>query len=560
MGPFTAYDATKLSLAPQQFETEQARTCTVCGATYRNGFERCARDGGVLLVTDDDPVIGMELDGRYTIDAMISEGAMGRVYLAHHARMSRRFAVKVLFGDLAAQGQMRARFEREAEVASRLEHRNLVSVVDFGESPAGLLYLVMEYIEGRTLEKIISEEGSFPEDRAVRLTRDLLRGLRHLHARGLIHRDLKLENVVVVHDREIEIPKIVDFGVALLPSQQKQNDRLTRQGVIVGTPAFMSPEQAFGDIVDARSDLFSLGVMLYHMVAGRGPFDGNAFEVIQQTVAKPLPRVRDRNPNVHVSPGLEALMLRLMAKHPDERPSSAQEVIEGLDDLPTRTWSANVSALTPLPDLEVAGPHNVVPLFTEGVSTVGPAPKPAWRLPLIAVLSGLLGALAVAAFFWTSGETEPTPRAEPYLAESLAPEAEDAAEVEVELVAPKRKVDPAPTAKKRRKKRARRRGRAKKRTAEKPMHPTEKKMLPFEGRMENKPVRATTASQLAKQYRRVGQLINRLENTKPTIAGPLHLRYSLIKRPARVASADERTSVSRELAELEREIRTSLRR
>src|SRR5687767_8129771 len=291
--------------------------CSVCCATYRSGFERCPRDGALLAKSDQDPVIGLVIAARYKIERRISDGAMGRVYLASHLRLSKRFAIKILFGELAAQEPMRLRFAQEAEAASRLEHRNLCSVVDFGESEQGLLYIVMEYIEGRTLEKILREEGTFSEDRAVRMAHDLCRGLRHLHSRGMIHRDLKLENVVVVPDRDVEVPKIVDFGIALLPPEK--DARLTRAGAIVGTPAFMAPEQAFGDKLDARADLFSLGIVLYNLLTGAGPFSGTAFEIIQQTVTRPVPPLSEKNPHVMFSPELERIVMKLVARHPEDR-------------------------------------------------------------------------------------------------------------------------------------------------------------------------------------------------------------------------------------------------
>lgn len=551
---------------------QQSRVCSVCGATYRSGFERCPRDGGVVASQDRDPLIGQVLDDRYRIDRAISEGAMGRVYLAQHTRMSRRFAIKVLFGDLAAQAQMRVRFAREAEAASRLEHKNLVSVVDFGESERGLLYLVMEYIEGRTLERILREEGTFSEERAIRMTRDLGRGLRHLHARGLIHRDLKLENVVVVHDRDLEIPKIVDFGVALLPTAQDPDERLTKAGVIVGTPAFMSPEQAFGDTLDPRSDLFSLGVVLYHLLAGRGPFDGNAFEVIQKVVSAPIPTFAERNPSVHVSPGLEEIVMRLLSKNAAERYPTAQALIEALDDLPgRRALARGISALTPLPDLELDG--NVVPIAGRDGSTPGsigtdvtgaraPRPRRWWPAGLAAGL--LTGAAAVLAVFGlglldASKEAEPSrpppPATAPPPVQAEQALVTDPPEEEVRQPAP-------PKTRKVKTKRARRRRRPRRhrRRRARARRPVEK-LMPLSGEVDAKTRVTPEPAQLAEDYRRVGDLIERLASKHGnTVAAAYRLRHVAIPLPASLKTDRERTRVARRLAALRRDVLAELRR
>lgn len=525
----------------------------------------------MLAHLDQDPLIGQVLDERYRIERAISEGAMGRVYLAQHARMSRRFAVKVLFGDLAAQGQMRARFAREAEAASRLEHKNLVSVVDFGESERGLLYLVMEYIEGRTLEQILREEGTFSEERAIRITRDLGRGLRHLHARGLIHRDLKLENVVVVHDRDLEIPKIVDFGVALLPTAQQPNERLTRAGVIVGTPAFMSPEQAFGDTLDPRSDLFSLGVVLYHMLAGKGPFDGNAFEVIQKIVSAPIPSFVERNSSVHVSAGLESIVMRLLSKHADERYPNAQELIEALDALPgRRALGRGISALTPLPDLAL---DNVTPISGRVAPISRPAAARRRRLWPIGVLAGLLAGSAAVAGLFRLGFLDPSHAAQlpppPPRSIVKSPPVEEIAEnKEPPQDEPEEEVEPTPPKKRPAKtRRTRRRGRRRRRRPPPPavradrLREVEQKLMPLAGDVDAKTRVTPDPARLAKEYRRVGDLIERLANKHGnTVAASYRLRHVAIPLPASVKTERERARVARRLAALRHDVWAELRR
>ncbi|HKE19147.1 MAG TPA: serine/threonine-protein kinase, partial [Kofleriaceae bacterium] len=166
------------------------RCCRTCCAVYRSGFERCPTDGTVLSPFDADPVVGTTINQLYEVEECVGEGAMGRVYRAHHLRLTQRqVALKILLGDLAASMAMRLRFTQEAKAASRLSHANVVPVLDFGRTPQGLLYLAMEYVEGRSLARIIATEGPLSPARVVRLVRQLCLGLGHAHGHGLIHRD-----------------------------------------------------------------------------------------------------------------------------------------------------------------------------------------------------------------------------------------------------------------------------------------------------------------------------------------------------------------------------------
>lgn len=309
-------------------------TCSVCRAVYRSGFPRCPKDGGILSPFEVDPLEGTTFVDRYQIEAFVGEGAMGRVYRARHSRMSGRvFAVKVMFGDLAADHKMRSRFAHEAEASSRLNHPNLVSVVDFGETPDGLLYLVMDFIEGKNLADMLDGGRGLPEDRVVQLLAGIAAGLDHAHTQGLIHRDLKTENIVVVNEGGREIPRVVDFGIAKLTEVDSGEQKLTAQGCVVGTPAYMSPEQACGEPLDIRSDLFSLGLIVYELLAGRKPFDGSPMEVARQNISSNPPPLAARSPGVIVSPELESLVFKLLEKRPEDRPSRAAEVVERLEEI-----------------------------------------------------------------------------------------------------------------------------------------------------------------------------------------------------------------------------------
>ena len=327
---------------------ERQYACTVCRVLYRSDFSRCPRDGGEVVAIDtwDDPLLGATLAGRYLIEELIGEGGMGRVYRAVHHELPRHFAIKVLFGELAALSEMRARFRMEAESAARLDHPNLVPVVDVGETEEGLLYLAMEYVAGRDLAEIIESEGPLEPERAAALARRLCRGLQHAHERGMVHRDFKPDNVIVVEEDGIEVPRIADFGLAVAVQDAGAGGRLTRKGETMGTPPYMSPEQLTGRPVDARSDLYGLGVVLYEMLTGKTPFEGSVFEVVRQVASGAPPAMSERAPGVAVPPELERVVMKLLSARPEDRHASAAEVMADLESVipPRRAVGRRTSA------------------------------------------------------------------------------------------------------------------------------------------------------------------------------------------------------------------------
>jgi eukaryotic-like serine/threonine-protein kinase len=278
----------------------------------------------------DDPLAGASFADRYVIEDCIGEGGMGRVYRARHQYMSRRFAIKVLYGDHATNPHMRDRFAREAESASRLDHPNVISVVDFGETDEGLLYLVMDFVEGNELAKVIAESGPLASDRIERILRGVCHGLAHAHDKDLVHRDFKGENVILAGHGDSEAARIVDFGIAFM-LEAADLQRLTTEGMVLGTPAYMSPEQATGMPVDRRTDLFSLGVLLYEMLAGVLPFEGPPLAIARQNVSVAPPPIAARVPGMEVPRHLEAIAMRLLEKRPEDRYQTAHEVLAALD-------------------------------------------------------------------------------------------------------------------------------------------------------------------------------------------------------------------------------------
>ncbi len=273
-------------------------------------------------------LVGMIVDGRYVINRKVGDGAMGSVYLSHHTKLDRLFAVKVLHRRLLGSGSSQRRFEREAELTSRLSHHNVVRVVDTG-TVSGLPYLAMEFVEGTSLATILVD-APLPQERALHLLRQLCAGLQHAHDAGLVHRDLRPSNILVDSSGEEELLRIVDFGIAILDDPDG-GDRLTTRGVMLGTPDYMAPELALGSAIDHRLDLYALGVIAFEMFAGVKPFAGDGVDVALASVNQPVPAMATRAPGVAVDPVVEALIRTLLAKSPADRPASAQAVRKQID-------------------------------------------------------------------------------------------------------------------------------------------------------------------------------------------------------------------------------------
>ena len=286
----------------------------------------CGQDLAKVASVEGDPYLGLVLAGKYVIEELIGEGAMGRVYKAKQTTLGKPFAAKILAPHLLHDEQSHARFAAEAHNAASLNHPNCVSVVDYGETAEGIAFIVMEYIKGITLERIIAEQFPLPQARIVDLSVQILAALTEAHGLGILHRDLKPENILVQQLRTHgELAMVLDFGIAkLMEEQSAAGTGLTSQGMVCGTPEYMSPEQARGHKLDQRSDLYAVGVILYQMLAGRPPFESSsAVEVLHKHLSEePVPP--SRLLGTPPSP-LEAVCLRAMAKDPAQRYGSAAE-------------------------------------------------------------------------------------------------------------------------------------------------------------------------------------------------------------------------------------------
>jgi eukaryotic-like serine/threonine-protein kinase len=307
-----------------------AKVCPQCGVEYETGDRFCPKDGAPLKPkSGGDPMIGRVIADRYLILARLGEGGMGRVYAAEHVKMNRQCAIKVMNPSLMNDAESTARFAREASNAARILHPNVAAVFDFGESDR-TVYLVMEYVDGEPLSDILAREGALQPRRAIDIARQIADGLSAAHELGLIHRDLKPDNVIVTRKRDgKEIAKVVDFGIAKAVSDSPQ-DALTRSGLVIGTPEFMSPEQLLGDPVDQRTDIYALGCMLYQMLSGAKPFDADSREqMIRRRLHEPPPHIREIVPSIPKR--VDTLIAHMLARSTADRLASAAEVSTSLD-------------------------------------------------------------------------------------------------------------------------------------------------------------------------------------------------------------------------------------
>jgi serine/threonine protein kinase len=304
-------------------------------------------------MSEYDRLVGETLDGRYFVQRKIGEGGMGVVFAVKHAVIERPLAIKVLKREVMRDEATLRRFVQEAKAASRIGHPNIVDVTDFGKTPEGMTYSVMEYVDGQTLSKAIKHGAPFPVDRAVHIASQIARALGAAHEKGIVHRDLKPENVFLI-DREgrPDFVKIVDFGIAKVQPVDggpQQGPRLTRVGSVFGTPEYMAPEQAAGrGDTDRRVDVYALGTILYEMIVGKVPHKGDSMiRTIAMQMLDPITPPRQVNPDLPISPGLEAVIMKALAKNRDERYASMNDLLAALEHLHDEIVASNPTISLP---------------------------------------------------------------------------------------------------------------------------------------------------------------------------------------------------------------------
>jgi len=303
------------------------KACPTCKARYPADFKVCPRDASPLIDAPDDgadPLLGVTLGDAYQIVRVVGEGGMGRVYEARHTRLgNKRFAVKMLHAEYARQADVVARFQREAEAASGIGHPNVVDVYDVHHTEDGRPYLVGEFLEGEELGDFLQRAGKIPHPLAVRMVRQVCRALGAAHARGVVHRDMKPENVFLVGNLQNPTVKVIDFGISKVGDAG--GTALTRTGMIMGTPSYMAPEQARGDKVDHRADIYAVGGILYRALTGKKPFDSDDPSATLTLVLTEDPE-RPRSLEPSIPQALELVIQRAMAKNPKDRYQSMAEL------------------------------------------------------------------------------------------------------------------------------------------------------------------------------------------------------------------------------------------
>jgi hypothetical protein len=323
-------------------------------------------------------LIGTTLDGRYRIDAIIGTGGMGRVFRGEHIGIGRQVAIKVLHAQMGRSKEATQRFQREALASGRLDHPNIVGVSDLGVLASGALYLVMEHLEGEGLGARLKRDGRLNWLESVEILRALLAGLRHAHDRGVVHRDIKPDNIFLARKDGEQIVKILDFGIAKLLASNVEDPTTTRAGLTVGTPAYLSPEQAVGGAITPASDLYSASVVLYEMLTGRTPYvDHDPLAMLTAHVSREPPAFTDVAPDAGIPPALEAVVRRGLAKVAGERFGSANEYVLAVDQVMRASGVEPVAVARVSGGVAIPTPPLGTPIPYAGLS--GPAPAPQSR-------------------------------------------------------------------------------------------------------------------------------------------------------------------------------------
>jgi serine/threonine-protein kinase len=313
-----------------------AKRCKLCGQRFTNDAAFCPFDGEPLELAPEgsnlaDPLIGKVIDGRYDVLESLGEGGMGTVYRVRHRALQRPLAMKVLRRDLAREKELGSRFIQEARTAATINHPNVVQITDFGNLPDGIPYFVMEFLDGEPLSAMVRHGGPLPAARAVRILVQIAAGVGAAHRAGIVHRDLKPDNVFVSHDPNgQDVVKLLDFGVAKVAGAAK----LTRTGMVFGSPHYMSPEQASGQPVDHRADIYALGVVMYELFTGHVPFEADTFMGVltKHMFVAPEPFVAKIGHSKELG-ALEDITLRCLEKKPEDRYATAEDLIAEVEEV-----------------------------------------------------------------------------------------------------------------------------------------------------------------------------------------------------------------------------------
>jgi serine/threonine-protein kinase len=328
------------------------KICPVCNTEYPANERFCPRDGTALRSQGgSSDLVGSIIAERYHVLKKLGEGGMGQVYLAEHVKMGRKSAVKVMNPGMVDNVDAISRFNREASNASRINHPNVAGIYDFGETPDGLIYLAMEFVEGQPLTNVIKQHGALPPMRASEIARQTAEGLSIAHEMGIVHRDLKPDNIMIAKGRgDADLVKVVDFGIAKAAASDEQ--KVTKTGMVVGTPEYMSPEQLSGDPLDARSDIYALALVTFNMLTGTLPFPGESMQetMIMRLTDDPRP-LAAMKPDVSWPHELQVVMDKALARDANKRYRTASEyakdLVEAIDRMPASSITTMGTQVVP---------------------------------------------------------------------------------------------------------------------------------------------------------------------------------------------------------------------
>ena len=378
-----------------------ATVCPQCGQHFSGDGRFCPFDGEPLRPAPEwdpnaDPLLGSVIDGRYEVLSVLGEGGMGVVYETRHRALGKRFALKALRKDLASDGEIAARFMQEARTAASVSHPGLVKITDFGRLASGQPFFVMELLEGQSLASLIRAGGPIPAARAVDMVRQIAEALGTAHDHSIVHRDLKPDNIhVSPNGNGRDRVTIVDFGLAKVIGAS----RLTRAGVVFGTPHYMSPEQAMGEATDHRADVYALGVVMYEMFTGRVPFEADSYMGVLTKHMYMAPTPPSQLAGTEDLGVLEAIMLRCLHKKPEQRYQTLSELSRELEAALLQAGVRPADASRPRPRSLLADELELPSRDELGMGLDAALPKPWPRWPLIVVaglflagIGGVLGA------------------------------------------------------------------------------------------------------------------------------------------------------------------------
>jgi tRNA A-37 threonylcarbamoyl transferase component Bud32 len=383
--------------------------CEACGTANIDGARFCAKCGALMALEEEgpDPLIGQLIGGRYRVTGVLGEGGMGKVYVGEQQMGStiRKVAIKTLHQHLSKDPSVLARFHRECGTVAQLEHPNTIKFFDFGSTQDGTLYIAMEFVAGRPLSEVIEKEGPLSPERVTKIMRQVCGVLDEAHLQGVIHRDLKPENIVLTNRAgETDFVKVLDFGIAARTesTDTQKEQKLTQQGMVLGTPPYMSPEQFTGKALDARSDIYSLAVMAYEMLTRKLPFEADTpwQWATQHMTAQPI-AFEVSAPATNIPPAMKAAILKGLSKNREEREPTARDFFAEFSEGARMTVVSNPShaatgtaSMEVVPDFGTAGPAPTAP--GGGGPSPAPAHRPAPTAPGVAIAAPVLAPAPIA--------------------------------------------------------------------------------------------------------------------------------------------------------------------